>query len=145
MRAPVDRVNRGGILAAVLLLLLATAGVPASAEQALLEAVANAPSPIDTLDQPDFDGDGIPDASDNCPQSFNPSQANFDGDDKGDSCDDDDDGDGILDDGDHSFNQNDNPCTAGDTTLCDDNCRTTPNAQQLDVDGAPLRSPAPHR
>jgi hypothetical protein len=36
---------------------------------------------------PDADGDGIPDASDNCPAVFNPNQADCDGDGTGDLCD----------------------------------------------------------
>jgi len=45
----------------------------------------------------DTDGDGVPDASDNCPNIDNPGQENFDGDQYGDACDDDDDDDGIPD------------------------------------------------
>ncbi len=35
---------------------------------------------------PDGDGDGIPDSDDNCPDNFNPDQADTDGDDIGDAC-----------------------------------------------------------
>ncbi len=46
----------------------------------------------------DTDGDGVPDASDNCPSVANPLQENADGQpDGGDACDDDDDNDGIPD------------------------------------------------
>lgn len=76
-------------------------------------------------DLTDTDGDGIIDAEDNCPATFNPAQLRLDrenavqldtdGDGAGDACDDDDDGDGIVD--------------------ADDNCLLTPNADQADVDG----------
>lgn len=46
----------------------------------------------------DLDADGIPDADDNCPLEFNPSQSNYDGDLLGDACDLDDDNDGVDDD-----------------------------------------------
>ena len=45
----------------------------------------------------DSDGDGIPDASDNCPLVANPGQLNTDGDADGDACDNDDDNDGLTD------------------------------------------------
>ena len=43
----------------------------------------------------DADSDGVPDASDNCPNVANADQANMDGDAYGDACDDDRDGDGM--------------------------------------------------
>jgi beta-lactamase superfamily II metal-dependent hydrolase len=49
-------------------------------------------TPID-----DQDGDGVPDASDNCPLVANPYQTNSDGDTEGDACDADDDNDGFAD------------------------------------------------
>jgi len=55
------------------------------------QKIVTAASVIDT------DGDGIPDASDNCPAEPNADQANFDGDTQGDVCDPDDDNDGIAD------------------------------------------------
>ncbi len=63
----------------------------------------------------DSDGDGIGDASDNCPSVPNPAQEDADGDDIGDACDDDSDGDGI-----------DN---------ASDNCPSVPNPAQEDADG----------
>jgi len=45
------------------------------------------------------------------------------------------DGDGILDDGDQSGTAGDNPCTAGETESCDDNCPEDPNPDQADSDG----------
>jgi hypothetical protein len=63
---------------------------------------------------PDGDGDGVPNAVDNCPNVANADQANLDGDSAGDACDPDDDNDGIA-----------------DTT---DNCPMLANANQYDED-----------
>lgn len=66
----------------------------------------------------DFDGDTVPDASDNCPTVANADQADRDADGTGDCCDPDEpdaDGDGVAD-------------------ACD-NCPTVPNPGQLDSDG----------
>jgi hypothetical protein len=46
----------------------------------------------------DADGDTVPDVSDNCPTTYNPSQTDIDGDGLGDECDDDKDGDGFAND-----------------------------------------------
>ncbi len=45
----------------------------------------------------DKDGDGVADGEDNCPDTFNPAQLDFEGDGKGDPCDPDDDNDGDND------------------------------------------------
>ena len=45
----------------------------------------------------DTDGDGVVDDSDNCPNTANPNQEDFDQDGKGDECDTDDDDDGVVD------------------------------------------------
>ena len=45
----------------------------------------------------DTDGDGVPDASDNCPNDVNTDQLNTDGDAAGNVCDTDDDNDGMPD------------------------------------------------
>jgi hypothetical protein len=64
----------------------------------------------------DEDGDGVPDAEDNCPALANSEQWNADGaDDGGDVCDDDDDNDFVEDD--------------------EDNCPKIYNPDQLDSDG----------
>lgn len=65
----------------------------------------------------DFDADGVPDSTDNCPTVFNPDQADADNDGIGDCCDPDEpdqDADGVA-----------NAC---------DNCPTIYNADQADAD-----------
>ncbi|MCP4627749.1 MAG: hypothetical protein GY850_30155, partial [bacterium] len=97
----------------------------------------------------DSDGDKINDDVDNCPDVYNPDQANCDADKDcpmigdiddeiipvGDACDTDYDNDGILDDGDNSSKADDNLCTGGNTENCDDNCPSNSNKYQLDYDG----------
>lgn len=63
----------------------------------------------------DSDNDGVPDASDNCPNNSNPDQIDLDGDGQGDLCDLDDDADGFQD------------------SL--DNCPEIPNPAQSDSNG----------
>jgi hypothetical protein len=92
--------------------------------------------PMDAnVNQNDGDDDGAGDACDNCPTTDNPDQGDVDGDDIGDVCDDDADDDGIFDDGDGSGTRGDNPCTGGVTVNCDDNCPLIPNPNQEDADG----------
>jgi hypothetical protein len=52
---------------------------------------------IVSVANPDTDGDGVPDSSDNCPDDHNPLQDNNDEDSEGDACDSDDDNDGLSD------------------------------------------------
>jgi len=66
----------------------------------------------------DNDSDGLPDSVDNCPDTYNPSQADTDGDGLGDACEPDTDGDGVIDD--------------------IDNCDTVPNPAQSDGDADTL-------
>ena len=66
----------------------------------------------------DSDGDGIPDISDNCPDVWNPTQADIDGDDAGDDCDDDIDGDGIVNDWESLYEMD--PYDDSDALLDDD-------------------------
>jgi hypothetical protein len=82
----------------------------------------------------DSDGDGIPDAVDNCPFTPNPGQADSDGDGTGDACD------GCLTDP-NKTSPGICGCGVPDTDSdgdavpdCVDNCPTTPNPLQADAD-----------
>ena len=84
----------------------------------------------------DSDSDGTPDVDDNCPDLFNPSQSDIDGDTLGDECDPDADDDGIL-------NENDNcdgPETNWDPTDTSldrdqDGCKDATEDTDDDADG----------
>ena len=71
---------------------------------------------------PDSDGDGIADASDNCPNVKNPGQEDLDNDLAGDVCDSDADGDGVCDTADVCPGFDDTVDTDGDGLAdgCDD-------------------------
>jgi hypothetical protein len=102
----------------------------------------------------DPDGDGIPDATDNCPNDWNVTQINNDGDALGDVCDPDDDNDGVTDAMDNCrFVANPdqiNSDTDWEGDLCDldddndgvgdtgDNCPVTWNVDQANNDGDAL-------
>jgi hypothetical protein len=97
----------------------------------------------------DYDGDGILDPVDNCPTTFNPDQADTDGNGEGDVCEDSD-GDGVLDFEDNCIyipNPNQEDADGdGEGDVCEDadndgiidskdNCINTANIDQSDLDG----------
>ena len=91
-------------------------------------------SPPTPTPDTDADNDGVEDASDNCPQTANTGQDNFDGDSQGDACDADDDNDGLAD----AQDPNDND-TDSDNDGVEDGDEagqgTSPNDADSDEDG----------
>jgi uncharacterized repeat protein (TIGR01451 family) len=86
----------------------------------------------------DSDGDGVPDAVDNCPTVPNSDQQDTDGDGIGDACDPDIDGDGIANELDNApYAYNPNQADSDEDGIPDvlDNCPTVFNPNQLDTDG----------
>lgn len=66
----------------------------------ITQAGAGSPAFFDDFEagpSDDADGDRVRDSADNCPSTYNPTQADLDGDGAGDACDPDDDGDGVPD------------------------------------------------
>lgn len=125
-------------------------GVAAGGE---LESAPADPSTTTEATVPDRDGDGVPDADDNCRSDSNPDQTDSDGDTAGDPCDPDDDNDGVIDgqdlcpliadaaqddvDGDGLGDACDDfPDRDGDGIVdTDDPCIEDPNAPDTDGDG----------
>lgn len=100
----------------------------------------------------DTDGDGVPDTSDNCINTVNPSQLDQDGDNVGNACDTDLDGDGLLNTAEPDYagtpdrdadGYTDGPNTPANNPAVGqpghleraDNCPDTPNPTQTDTDG----------
>lgn len=106
-------------------------------DTAALEDGSASADPEPAKTDPDSDDDGVGDDQDNCPLDENPGQADQDGDGTGDACDDDRDGDGVDNDSDAFPDDASESVDSDDDGIGDnsDNCPTTANSNQSDVDG----------
>ncbi len=108
------------------------------------EAVTETKTLVVQIGEPDTDGDGVPDSTDNCPSAANADQADFDGDGHGDACDLDVDGDGVPNVSDQCAGTSlftvvaadgcPDPDTDGVSTYAGDNCPSVANPDQMDTD-----------
>lgn len=94
-------------------------GIGDACEGAVLASPGGQPAGAGPITPSDSDGDGVPDATDNCPGIANPGQADLDHDRSGDVCDSDLDGDGV-------------PQIAPPGSYLD-NCPVVPNPDQKDI------------
>ena len=92
--------------------------------------------------EPDADGDGVIDLTDNCRDVANPAQTDTDGDTQGNECDVDNDGDGTPDASD-AFPLDKNEQKDSDGDGIGDNADPTPNGPPASPSPAPTPTPAP--
>ena len=92
--------------------------------------------------EPDADGDGVIDLTDNCRDVANPAQTDTDGDTQGNECDADDDGDGTPDASD-AFPLDKNEQKDSDGDGIGDNADPTPNGPPPSPSPAPTPTPTP--
>jgi hypothetical protein len=101
-------------------------------------AYDTADTDITVFPDPDIDGDGVPNVSDNAPYVYNPNQADLDGDNIGDVIDPDLDGDGIANESDNAprvFNPDQADSDGDEVADVIDNAPENWNPDQSDCDG----------